>query len=458
MAGESRTSFAILSKRIVTPGGIVDGAVVIDAGVIRRIVRRGDLTPEIRTEDAGSLIVMPGLVDTHVHINEPGRTEWEGFDTATKAAAAGGVTMLVDMPLNNSPVTTTPAAFEKKLGCARGGLRVDCGFYGGLVQDNAREIPGMIASGVLGIKAFLIHSGLDEFPRATEKDLREAMPAIAKAGIPLLVHCELQSPHLQTQPHLSPRPRSYNQFLSSRPDSWELEAIDLMIRLCREYRCRTHVVHLSSADALPMIRDARRSGLPLTVETCPHYLYFCAEEIPDGDTRFKCTPPIRGRENRDRLWKALGEGDIDFIASDHSPTIPALKELESGSFEKAWGGIASLQFGLSVVWTEARKRNVGISDVVRWMSERTAEFIGFGMKKGKIEKGFDADLVVWDPDESFTVTPSTTLHRHPVTPYQGRTLRGKIRQTYLRGAKIFDGERVLGDASGECILAKASEG
>lgn len=408
------------------------GTVLINDGIIEAVVTTPEIPSEYLVEDVGDLVVMPGLVDTHVHINEPGRTEWEGFETATKAAAAGGITSLVEMPLNSSPVTTTADAFQKKVSATKGKLWVDCGFYGGVIVGNSSHIQPLIDSGVLGFKAFLIHSGIDEFPNATESDLRAAMPIIAKNDLPLLVHCELTS----NQKSEIRNPKSYSHYLASRPRQWERDAIELMIRLCKEYRCRTHVVHLSSADALPMLLKARSEGLPLTVETCSHYLYFSAEEIPDGDTRFKCAPPIRERENRERLWEGLESGVIDFIVSDHSPCPPQMKRLDDGDFMKAWGGISSLQFGLSIVWTEARKRGFTIGDVTRWMSSLPAEFVG--LKKGKIESGYDADIVIWNPDTSFVVKPELIHHRHKLTPYEGRTLDGVVERTYLRGKKIFD--------------------
>ena len=303
---------------------LISGETIVD------VVAPEDLPDSCRVEDVGDRVVLPGLVDTHVHINEPGRTEWEGFATATRAAAAGGITTLVDMPLNSSPVTTTAEALAIKLEAAAGQLRVDCGFYGGVVPGNGGQVGALIAAGVLGFKAFLCHSGIDEFPNATEADLRAVMPELARAGLPLLVHAELIGGDIPG-PRRSPSEcRSYARYLASRPRAWEHDAIRLMIALCRETGCRVHIVHLASADALPMIAEARAEGLPLTVETCPHYLTFAAEEIPDGDTRFKCAPPIRERENRERLWEGLRDGLIDTIGSDHSPAPPELKQLDDG--------------------------------------------------------------------------------------------------------------------------------
>ena len=474
---------AFNSRRVVTPDGVRPAAVLVHEGKITDVVGSDQIPGDYDVEDLGDLVLMPGLVDTHVHINEPGRTEWEGFETATKAAAAGGITTLVDMPLNSTPVTTTVAAFEEKLSAAKGKLHVDCGFYAGLIPGNNEHIQPLIEAGVFGVKAFLIHSGIDDFPNASEHDLRSAMPIIAKHNIPLLVHCELanSNPSVPTRrDEISSRHRragqsairpsrlvgtrsrlaigepdnakSYREYLSSRPSQWELDAINLMITLSREYTCKVHIVHVSSADAIPALREARGAGLPLTTETCPHYLYFTAEEIPDGDTRFKCAPPIRENENRERLWKGLADGVLDFVVSDHSPSLPALKCLEAGDFQKAWGGIASLQFGLSIVWTEARKRGHSLMDIVEWMSHRPARFLGLD-RKGKIVRGYDADFVIWDPDEPIVVGKGAIFHRHALTPYEGRSLYGSIKKTILHGKCVYDRrEGFLDNPAGQLLL------
>ena len=440
--------FAIVSKRVVTPDGTREAGLLVAGGAIAGVVRRSEIPPSVTVEDVGNLVVMPGLIDSHVHINEPGRTDWEGFTTATRAAAAGGITTLVDMPLNSSPVTTTSSAFQEKLKASTGKLHVDCGFHGGVVPGNTAELQSLADTGVLGFKAFLVHSGIDEFPNATEVDLKAAMPVIAKTGLPLLVHCELTS----DSPQWNGPPTSYKAFLASRPRKWEQDAIELMIRLCRVTRCRIHIVHLSSADALAVIRAARKEGLPLTVETCPHYLYFAAEDVPDSDTRFKCAPPIRELENRERLWEALLDGTIDFVVSDHSPSAPKLKLLKEGDFQNSWGGIASLQFGLSIVWTEASRRGAMVADMARWMSEGPAQLAGLSGRKGRLDKGYDADIVIWNPEESFSVTGEETFHRHPLTPYEGRHLTGRVQRTYLRGRKIFDSGEHLPTPYGQAIL------
>ena len=436
------------STNVLTPEGMRAAAIVVEDGRIVQ-VQKHQYSGNAPVDDAGDLVIMPGLVDTHVHINDPGRSEWEGFETATKAAAAGGITTLVDMPLNSSPVTTTFGAFDGKLKASRGRVWVDWGMYAGLIPGNANDLPALIDAGILGVKAFLVDSGLDEFPKTSENDLRAGMPAIAAHGIPLLVHCELTG----SQEHqLSANdPRSYQQYLLSRPARWEHDAIDLMVRLCREFQCRVHVVHLSSAAAVAALRQARSSGLPITVETCPHYLSFAAEEIPDGDTRFKCAPPIRGSENREGLWDALRDRVIDFIVSDHSPCPPGMKLASEGDFSKAWGGISSLQLGLPVVWTGAWKRGFSVADVARWMSESPAAFVGLGKKKGVIAPGYDADFVIWNPEEEFVVKPSLLFHRHKVTPYEGMRLRGEVVRTYLRGRKIYEKGKVLGEPSGQLL-------
>jgi allantoinase len=439
---------------VVTPAGVVEAAVVVLGETIAAVVPFNEPPAGAAVEDVGDLLVLPGLVDTHVHINDPGRADWEGFDTATAAAAAGGVTTLVDMPLNSDPVTTTPEALAAKRAAARGRLRVDCGFFGGLVPGNADQVEPLAASGVVGFKAFLCHSGIDEFPNVTEADLRAAMPILARLGLPLLVHAELVPP---TAAPMDPaRPTSYAAWLASRPSTWEVEAIRLMVALCREYRCRVHVVHLATADALPLIAEARAEGLPLTVETCPHYLTFAAGEIPDGDPRFKCAPPIRTAADREALWEALRAGLIDTIGTDHSPAPAALKHLDTGDLARAWGGIASLQLALPAVWTEARRRGFTPEDLARWMSRRPAELVGLAGRNGSIEPGCDADLIVVDPDATFVVDPTALYHCHPATPYEGRTLSGRVVATYLRGRKVASEGRPLGEPWGREVRSGAS--
>jgi allantoinase len=426
-------SFAIKSTNIITPAGAVKGLIMINNGLITDVLDY-NTTVDCPVEDVGSKIVMAGVIDPHVHINEPGRTDWEGFNTATKAAIAGGLTTLVDMPLNSAPVTTTAAAFDEKLAAATHQLHTNCGFWGGIVPGNTDEIEPLIKKGVLGFKAFLTHSGIDDFPNATEADLRKAMPIIAKHQLPLLVHCELTDDFkLLTQD-----PSSYPEYLSSRPKYWEDNAIALMIRLCEEYHCRVHIVHLSSSDSIEQIAKAKKRGLPLTVETAQHYLYFNAEDIKDGQTQFKCAPPIRKKANNDLLWNALKNGIIDFVATDHSPAPPDLKQMKSGDFTKAWGGIASLQFALPVLWTAAKEKGCTVTDIAKWLSENPAKLIGKQNTKGKIAKGYDADLVIWDANQWFTLTETMIQHKHKVTPYLNEKLYGVIEQTYIAGTKVFN--------------------
>ena len=438
---------AIKSTRIITPEGEKKGVVIIKDGIIIDVAESLDVADE-RTVDVQDKVVMPGVIDPHVHINEPGRTEWEGFNTATKAALAGGVTMLVDMPLNSSPVTTTAIAFDEKLSAAKNKLHTNCGFWGGVIPGNENEIEPLIEKGVLGFKAFLTHSGIDEFPNATEADLRKVMPIIAKHNLPLLVHCELTFPLSLGE---GTGVRSYANYLASRPRKWEDDAIALMIRLCEEYNCRTHIVHLSSSNSIEQIANAKQKGLPLTVETGQHYLYFSAEEIKDGKTQFKCAPPIREKENNEKLWQALKDGIIDFVATDHSPATPELKELQSGDFMKAWGGIASLQFALPVFWTAAAKRKCTLNDITKWLSQNPAKLIGKQNSKGKTAKGYDADIIVWDEKKPFAVTENIILHKHKITPYLNEELSGVVEQTYLSGENVFDKGAIVLD-KGKIIL------
>lgn len=442
-------SLALCSTYIITPEGKKGGAVLIQNGVITDVVSRADVPSSFTIEDVGDNVVMPGLVDSHVHINEPGRTEWEGFATATTAAAAGGITTLVDMPLNSSPVTTTVAALEEKKTASEGKLRVDCGFYGGIVPGNAPEILPLARAEVMGFKAFLVHSGIDDFPNATEDDLRVAMPLIAEAGLPLLVHAELIRP--ETAREYAGNPHSYRDYLASRPDVWELDAIAMMIRLCREYSCPLHIVHVASSQALTMLAEARAEGLSLTTETCPQYLFFAAEDIPDSDTRFKCAPPIRDRQNREQLWEGLRTGILDMIVSDHSPCTPDLKLLAEGNFQKAWGGISSLQFGLPIIWTQAQKRGFSPIDIAKWMSAKPAQLLGLSATKGAIAAGNDADIVVWNPSATVVVDSATIQHRHKITPYEGQTLFGAVERTYLRGALVFERGALVGEPSGRVL-------
>ena len=434
----------IRGRRVVTEHEIGPASVHVTRGYISSISIFEDVPEGAELVEAYDSIVMPGLVDTHVHVNEPGRTDWEGFETATLAAASGGVTTIVDMPLNSIPATTTGEAFDAKIKVAAGKLYVDTAFWGGVVPGNTSELPKLWDAGVVGFKCFLIHSGVDEFPNVTEEDLHEAMPELARLGAALIVHAEVPGPVEACCQSASESPaRPYETFLLSRPREAENEAIATMIRLCRETGCRVHVVHHSSADALPMLRKAKSFGLPITAETCPHYLHFAAEEIPDGATEFKCCPPIRERENREQLWDALRDGTLDFVVSDHSPCPPDMKLAEEGDFMNAWGGISSLQLRLPIVWTDARARGFAIEDLVRWLCREPARQVGLNLK-GWIKDGYDADIVIWNPDREFKVEPAMLHHRHKLTPYNGEVLRGVVEKTFLRGQMVYDDGRLFG--------------
>jgi allantoinase len=418
------------------PSGLAAADVQVRGESIGAVLDYGASTDAVIV-DANERWVLPGLVETHAHINEPGRTDWEGFATATRAAAAGGITTLIDMPLNSSPVTTTVDALRQKQDATAGKLMVDVGFHAGIVPGNSGDLRGLIAAGVVGFKAFLCHSGIDDFPNTTEADLRQAMPALAEAGAPLLVHAEWLSPlDPAIDEAFSRQPRSYRAYLASRPASWETDAIARMIDLCREFGGPVHIVHLAAARAArAMIAGAKAEGLPLTVETCPHYLTFAAEEIPDGDPRFKCAPPIREQADRDLLRAMVKAREIDTIGSDHSPAPPALKRLEEGEFRGAWGGIASLQLLLPACWTAVDDR----AAVIDALTIRPARLAGLADRKGAIAPGLDADLVVFDPREKWTVAAKRLEHRHPISPYDGQTLAGRVHATFLRGRLVYDG-------------------
>lgn len=443
---------AIRSTRLVLPEIERPGTVLIKDGRVVDVVNPNEIPTGTPTYEAGDLAVMAGLVDSHVHINEPGRTEWEGFYTATRAAAAGGVTTLADMPLNSSPVTTNVAALRAKLDSADGQLWVDCGFYGGLIPGNHDDLIPLLQAGVLGFKAFLIDSGIKEFPAVSTVELHAAMPLLADAGVPLLVHAELES---QLNGNAG-KPEAYSTYLKSRPRSWELDAIKMMTDLCKEYGCPVHIVHLSAAKSLGIITQTRSHGWPLTVETCPHYLFFESEEIGDGETLLKCAPPIRDRANREKLWQGLRNGSIDLIVSDHSPCTPELKQMETGDYHQAWGGIASLQFSLPIVWTVAMKAGHTLSDISRWMSAEPARLIGMTGRKGSLASGYDADIIVWDPDETFVVKADLIEHRHKITPYEGRELTGAVKATFLHGQKIWERGAAIGQPTGAPLLYRTS--
>ncbi|BAM05217.1 allantoinase AllB [Phycisphaera mikurensis] len=415
------------SSRVLLPEGERPASVEVADGRIARVLALDDPAAAGGT-DLGDLVLMPGLVDTHVHLNEPGNTEWEGFATGTAAALAGGFTTVVDMPLNSLPVTTTPEALTQKRAAAKDKLSCRVGFWGGVTGGMGEaEIEALLDAGVWGLKAFLCDSGLASFGAAGEAELRVAMAALARRGLPLLAHAELAT----DTPAAAPAdPRSHDAWLASRPPSMERDAIALLVRLCRETGCRTHVVHVADAGSLPLIAEAKAAGLPLTAETCPHHLCFAAEEIPAGATAFKCAPPIRDAANREMLWAGLADGTLDLVASDHSPCPPSMKAQEAGDFVAAWGGIASLEVSFAATWAEASRRGFGLADVVRWMGERPAALAGrtFG-----IAEGHPADLVALDPDARWTVRGAELHHRHPLTPHEGREVRGLVKRAWIGG-------------------------
>ncbi len=449
------SALVIRGQRVVTPDGTRAAAIHVEGGRISRVADFSEVPRGAEIVDAGELSVLPGLVDTHVHVNDPGRTEWEGFETATRSAAAGGVTTLLDMPLNSIPATTSAAALQVKADVASGRTWVDVGFIGGVVPGNARALRDLARAGVLAFKCFLVPSGVEEFTHVTEDDLREAMPILAELDLPLMVHAELPGPIEDTLPSLgSLDDRCYATYLASRPALAETEAVSLIAQLTASTGARTHIVHVSSAESIPILREARDRGLRMTAETCPHYLVIDASEIADGATEFKCAPPIRDRANREALWEAVVRGDLDMIVSDHSPCPPSLKRRESGDFFAAWGGIASLQLGASVVWSEMRQRSLPIGCLARWMSEGPARLVGLDGIKGRIAAGYDADLVLFDPDGEQVVGAEMLWCKHPVTPYAGRRLTGVVEATYVRGELAYD--RRTGPASqprGRLLLA-----
>lgn len=429
---------AFVSERVVTPDGVRAAAVLEDEGQIRRLSGRDEIPREYSVHDFGNLAILPGLVDSHVHINEPGRTEWEGFWTATRAAAAGGYTTLVDMPLNCLPETTTVSALGAKREAAKGKCFVDWTAWGGVAGDNAEDVGPLARAGVKGFKCFLIYPGCDGLQMVTPEQLERALPHVARTGLPLLVHAELSGPIEEAAATLNGADwRCYETYLLSRPDEAELSAIRMLLDLCQTYRFRLHIVHLATALALRDLRAARREGLPVTVETCPHYLHFAAEEIPDESTLHKCAPPIRSRDNRERLWNAIWDGDIDLVATDHSPCPPEMKRQDTGRFDQAWGGIASLSVALPVVWTGMPARGMTLSHLARLMAEKPPILAGIGQRKGKIAAGYDADLVVFDPEAEIEVTPARLHTRHQISPYVGERLLGKVVVTYLRGREVF---------------------
>jgi allantoinase len=443
---------ALRSRRVVVDEQVVPAYIVHADGRILGVTETLPANFSGDVEDLGNLVIMPGLVDTHVHINEPGRTEWEGFATATQAAAAGGITTVVDMPLNCLPVTTTAAAFATKLAEVRGKLWVNCGFWGGVTADNIADLAALLEAGVLGVKSFLIDSGIPEFPPVTWQHVDAAMPILRAFGVPYLFHAEWEGPIAATPPL-----RTYRDFVASRPARWEEDAIRGVIDSVRKHGTHAHIVHLAAASALSLIAEAKAEGLPLTVETCPHYLTFSAEGV-DAQHKvprqlFKCCPPIRDGENQSSLWRGLVERTIDFVVSDHSPCTPALKRMQDEDLGLAWGGIAGLQLTLPLVWTGWRQRGGSIPDLAKLICLGPTRLMGrLGATRGRMAAGCEADFVVWDPDASFQVRPEQLRHKHAITPYAEMTLRGVVHRTYLGGACVFRDGQCVGEALGKPLL------
>ncbi len=460
---------AFRSTRVLTAEGLRPAAMRVEGERIAAVLGWDEVPAGTSLVDFGEAVLLPGLVDSHVHINEPGRTEWEGFSTATQAAAAGGVTTLVDMPLNCIPETTDVKALEAKRAAAQGRTQsqtppkawVDWAAWGGVVRGNADALPALAAAGIPGFKCFLIHSGIDGFAWVDEAELRLALPRLKAAGLPLLAHAELAGPVDAATGKLNTAGadwRKYSTYLASRPDAAEVDAIALLMRLAEEFETQVHIVHLASAEALTLLAEARGRGVPVTVETCVQYLWFTAEEIPDGATEFKCAPPIRGRANREALWAALEAGLIDLVATDHSPCPPAMKRREEGRWDLAWGGIASIGLALPVLWTAIERRGMGLEDgmerVARWMSAGPARLAGLTGRKGALTAGADADFVVFDPQADWTVRREDLHFRHKLSPYLGAELRGRVRETWLRGERVFRDGNFAGQPRGRELVRR----
>lgn len=438
---------AVRGRRVVTPEGVREACIHVAGGTIERVAPFENVPGGLPLVDAGDAAILPGVVDTHVHVNEPGRTEWEGFDSATRAAAAGGVTTLIDMPLNSIPPTTSVEALREKRAAAMGTVHVDVGFWGGAVPGALGTLRELHDEGVFGFKGFLCPSGVDEFPPLSVAEIREAMREIVGFDGLLIVHAEIPEPIEEATAAIGDEePFTYQTYLASRPPEAEVRALEAVVEGSERTGCRAHVLHLSAARCLPILA---RDGGRISAETCPHYLTFTAEEIDDGATEFKCAPPIRGTQNRERLWQGLGEDRIAAIVSDHSPCTADLK---SGSFMDAWGGIASVQLGLRAVWTQARRRGFTLQDVMRWMSAGPAGIAGL-RRKGAIARGKDADLVIFEPEEGSEVTVADLHHRNPVTPYAGRRLDGRIAATYVRGVEVY-ADGIFPDAPAGRLLSR----
>ncbi|XP_040204858.1 allantoinase, mitochondrial-like isoform X1 [Rana temporaria] len=445
----------IRSKRVILADTISSCDIIISDGKISNVLPWGKhVTSGAKLLDVGDLVVMAGIIDPHVHVNEPGRTDWEGYRTATLAAAAGGITAIVDMPLNSLPPTTSVTNFRTKLQAAKGQCYVDVAFWGGVIPDNQVELIPMLQAGVAGFKCFLINSGVPEFPHVSVIDLHTAMSELQGTNSVLLFHAELEM--AKNAPKIGD-PTLYETFLDSRPDDMEVAAVELVADLCQQYKVRCHIVHLSSAQSLTIIRKAKEAGAPLTVETTHHYLSLSSEHIPPGATYYKCCPPVRGHRNKEALWNALLQGHIDMVVSDHSPCTPDLKLLKEGDYMEAWGGISSLQFGLPLFWTSARTRGFSLTDVSQLLSSNPAKLCGLGNRKGAIKVGYDADLVIWDPDREFQVQENDIHHKNKLTPYLGFLLQGKVMATLVRGTLVYFKGKHVAQPTGELVLINTVE-
>jgi allantoinase len=456
MENEIGKDIIIYSRRVILPTTVGEYCLRISGGKIAAIEAGRALLHNFNGEiyDFGDAVIMAGVIDAHVHINEPGRTDWEGFDTGTRAAAAGGVTTIVDMPLNSSPVTTTAAELARKIEATEGQLHINCGFWGGIVPANGDELLGLAEAGVLGFKAFLTHSGIDEFPNADVPTLRRAYETLAGRGLPILAHCELTEGNYSDLLRL--QPKSYAAYLASRPKSWENDAVKLMLGLAKTYQYPTHIVHLSSAEALADIVAAKAEGTPITVETCPHYIYFDAETIPDGDTRYKCAPPIRERENNNLLIRALCDGVLDLVGSDHSPATPSIKGLDTGSFADSWGGISGIQFSLPALWTVAAPQGLSLVRLSELLCVAPAKFIGYENRKGRLIVGFDADICVWQPEEEVFISQEIMQAKHKISPYEGKVLKGAVKATFVGGQLVWQNNQLQKADAGEVLLYRNS--
>ena len=442
------TEYLIYSKRCFIDDTFTEATIHIKNLKIHDVFKGNHRLAAIPCLDYENLIVMPGIIDAHVHINEPGRTDWEGFDTATKAAAIGGITTLIEMPLNASPVTTNVEAFKLKQEATKNKLHVNCGFYGGVIPSNKNDIEDLIKAGVFGIKGFLTHSGIDEFPNVSKTDLVAIAPILKIHNIPLLLHCELTDDQV---PEVL-NPKRYQEYLNSRPQHWETNAIDLAIDLQKQFDIKVHIVHLSASDGIERIKQRQKETDKLSVETCPHYLYFNAETIPDKSPIYKCAPPIRSQLNNDKLWTYLLDDGFNFLASDHSPAPPDRKQLGSGDFFNAWGGISGLQFTLPVLFTEGKKRGLPTEQLIALLTKRPAEFLGVAHKKGSLKPGFDADITVWNDQEQFQITENTIQHKHKATPYLNETVFGKVIHTFVNGIQVVENATLKTLQQGQIVL------